>query len=160
MVVDAENKGPAWTTDGDPRVTRVGRLLRRTALDELPELLNIWKREMSFVGPRALGVEEQRYLEGTVPGFGHRLQMLPGLTGLAQIYDSTDDGHEKFRLDLEYLECMSPWLDMKLLLLSVRNTLIAKWDNRHGKPTVIIGPTGDLNSDDNSEIQAKSNEKQ
>jgi len=134
MVEDAEIKGPAWTTHNDPRVTRVGRLLRRTALDELPEIFNIWKREMSFVGPRALDVEEQRYLEGIVPGFEYRLQVLPGLTGLAQVYDSTDDGHEKFRYDSEYLQCMSPWLDMKLLVLSVRNSLLAGWDHRHGKP--------------------------
>lgn len=134
MVEDAESKGPAWTTDNDSRVTRVGRLLRRTALDELPEILNIWKREMSFVGPRALDVEEQRYLEGIVPGFEHRLQVLPGLTGLAQVYNPTDDGHEKFRYDSEYLQCMSPWLDMKLLVLSVRNSLLAGWDHRRGKP--------------------------
>ena len=66
MVLDAESKGPAWTTEGDPRVTTVGKLLRRTALDELPEVLNIWKREMSFVGPRALDVEEQKSLEKLV----------------------------------------------------------------------------------------------
>ena len=137
MVLDAENEGPAWTTEGDPRVTRVGRLLRRTALDELPEVLNIWKREMSFVGPRALDVEEQHALEQVVPGFEKRLQVLPGLTGLAQIYDLTDDAHNKLHYDSEYLQSMSPWLDMKLLLLSVRNTLVAKWDHRHGKPAGV-----------------------
>lgn len=134
MVKNADSIGPAWTTQGDPRVTRVGRLLRRTALDELPEILNIWKREMSFVGPRALDVTEQQYLEQTVSGFEARLQMLPGLTGLAQVYDSTDDAREKLRYDSEYLSRMSPWLDMKLIVLSIRNTLIARWDRRHGKP--------------------------
>lgn len=134
MVLDADQKGPAWTIVGDPRVTPFGRILRRTALDELPEVINIWKREMSFVGPRALDVEEQRCLEEQVPGFAKRLQVLPGLTGLAQIYDSTDDAHAKLHYDSEYLEHMSPWLDVKLLLLSVRNTCIAKWDQRHGKP--------------------------
>jgi lipopolysaccharide/colanic/teichoic acid biosynthesis glycosyltransferase len=54
MIRDAESLGPAWATEGDPRVTRLGRLLRRTALDELPELLSIWKGDMSLVGPRAL----------------------------------------------------------------------------------------------------------
>jgi len=134
MVKDADSKGPAWTIEGDPRVTRVGRILRRTALDELPEVLNIWKREMSFVGPRALDVEEQRYLEQVVPGFETRLQVLPGLTGLAQVYDPSDDAHEKFRYDSEYLQSMSPWLDMKLIVISIRNTVIARWDHRHGKP--------------------------
>ena len=135
MVTDAESRGPAWTTEGDPRVTRAGRMLRRTVLDELPAVLNIWKREMSFVGPRALDVEEQQSLEQVVPGFESRLQVLPGLTGLAQVYDPTDDAYDKFRYDSEYLLSMSPWLDLKLLVLSVRTTLVAKWDQRHGKPS-------------------------
>ena len=134
MVKDAESKGPAWTTEGDPRITRVGKLLRRTALDELPEVLNIIKRDMSFVGPRALDVEEQRSLERVIPGFARRLEVLPGLTGLAQIYDPTDNARDKLRFDSEYLRIMSPWLDIKILILSVRNTLIAKWDQRLGKP--------------------------
>lgn len=133
MVLDAEIKGAAWTMDQDPRVTRVGRLLRRTALDELPEVLNIWKGDMSLVGPRALDVAEQQSLEELIAGFEDRLQVRPGLTGLAQVYDSKDDAHEKFHYDLEYLQRMSPWLDIKLLVLSVRNTLWVKWDRRSGK---------------------------
>jgi lipopolysaccharide/colanic/teichoic acid biosynthesis glycosyltransferase len=133
MIADAEDKGAAWTMDQDPRVTKVGKLLRRTALDELPEVLNIWKGDMSFVGPRALDVEEQRSLEKLIAGFEGRLQVRPGLTGLAQIYDPKDDAHEKFHYDLEYLQRMSPWLDVKLLILSVRNTLWVKWDRRSGK---------------------------
>ena len=133
MVLDAEDKGAAWTMDHDPRVTRVGKLLRRTALDELPEVLNIWKGDMSLVGPRALDVTEQRSLEALIPGFEDRLQIRPGLTGLAQVYDSRDDAHEKFRYDLEYLQRMSPCLDMKLLVISVRNTMWVKWDRRSGK---------------------------
>ena len=135
MVIDAESKGPAWTTEGDPRVTRFGRLLRRTALDELPEVINIWKRDMSFVGPRALDVKEQHALEQVVVGFENRLRVLPGLTGLAQVYDPADNAHDKLRYDSEYLRTMSPWLDMKLIVLSVRNTLVARWDRRGGKPT-------------------------
>jgi lipopolysaccharide/colanic/teichoic acid biosynthesis glycosyltransferase len=134
MVLDADRKGPAWTTDGDLRVTRVGRLLRRTGLDELPEILNIWKGEMSLVGPRALDVEEEESLERQIPGFEGRLQVLPGLTGLAQVYDRTDDALDKFRYDQEYLQRMGPWLDLKLLVLSLRNTLAARWDRRSGKP--------------------------
>lgn len=133
MVMDAEEQGPAWTTDGDPRVTRVGRILRRTALDELPEVISIWQGNMSFVGPRALGLDEQRSLEELMPGFEKRLQVRPGLTGLAQIYDKTDDPHEKYRYDMEYLEKLSPFLDARLLLLSVWNTVIGRWDHRSGK---------------------------
>ena len=133
MVPDADGMGASWTMDQDPRVTRVGKLLRRTALDELPELLNIWKGDMSLVGPRALDVKEQKSLEKLIDGFEDRLQVRPGLTGLAQIYDPKDDAHDKFHYDLEYLERMSPWLDVKLLILSVRNTLWVKWDRRSGK---------------------------
>lgn len=139
MVPDAEDKGAAWTVDKDPRITPFGRVLRRTALDELPEIINIWKREMSFVGPRALDVEEHRSLENLVPGFESRLEVLPGLTGLAQIYDPTDDAHDKLRFDSEYIKNMSPWLDVKLLILSVLNTAAGKWDRRHGKP--LVGDT-------------------
>jgi lipopolysaccharide/colanic/teichoic acid biosynthesis glycosyltransferase len=134
MVPGADRTGPAWTVHDDPRVTRAGRLLRRTALDELPGLISILKREMSFVGPRALATEEHQRLEQQVPGFAERLQVLPGLTGLAQVYDLTDDAQEKFRYDLEYLQRMGPWLDIKLLTLSVANTLGRRWDRRGGKP--------------------------
>ena len=136
MVPDADRRGPPWTTEEDPRVTRFGRLLRRTALDELPELLNIWKGDMSLVGPRALEVAEQKGLEQKIPGFAKRLQILPGLTGLAQIYDSDDTAEDKFRYDMEYITHMSPWQDIKLLLVSVLNTLSAGWDHRVGKPTM------------------------
>ena len=77
MVVDAKDHGPARTTDADPRVTRVGRILRRTALDELPEVISIWKGNMSFVGPRALDLDEQRFLEELMPGFEKRLKAMP-----------------------------------------------------------------------------------
>ena len=133
MVPDAGVQGPAWTTEGDPRVTRVGRILRRMALDELPQTLNIWKREMSLVGPRALDVEEQRALEERLPGFNARLQILPGLTGLAQVYDHTDDDHSKLSYDMEYLKRMSPMLDLWLLVRSAINTLTGRWDRRRGK---------------------------
>ncbi len=140
MVLDADRQGPIWTTQGDPRVTPVGKLLRRTALDELPELINILKREMSFVGSRALGLEEQRSLEQRIPGFEKRLQAAPGLTGLAQVYNRCDDAYNKFSYDLSYLDRMGPWLDVRLLVLSVRNTLCARWDQRRGKPPQPDGP--------------------
>jgi lipopolysaccharide/colanic/teichoic acid biosynthesis glycosyltransferase len=133
MVIDADLQGPAWTVAGDPRVTRFGRLLRRTALDELPELLNIWKGEMSLVGPRALAEDEQRSLERSIPGFEDRLRVRPGLTGLAQVYDHSDDAIDKLRYDLVYVDRMGPFLDSKLILLSVWNTIAAQWDRRSGK---------------------------
>lgn len=133
MVPDSDSKGPAWTTEGDLRVTAVGKILRRTALDELPGVVSIWRGEMSLVGPRALDVEEHRVLEQEIPGFAERLRVLPGLTGLAQIHDRMDIAQDKFRYDLEYIDRMGIWLDLKLLFLSVHNTLLARWDRRIGK---------------------------
>lgn len=147
MVMDADRKGPAWTTDGDPRITPIGRLLRRTALDELPEVLSIWKRDMSFVGPRALDLEEQQALEKQIPDFEKRLLVLPGLTGLAQVYDRSDNAHDKSRYDLEYLQQMSPWLDARLLVLSVWNSLTARWDRRGGKPAEAKAESAALKTD-------------
>lgn len=133
MIPEAERAGPAWTTEKDPRITPVGRILRRTALDELPELLSIWKGDMSLVGPRALDIEEQTALEQEIEGFSVRLKVRPGLTGLAQVYDRRDDATDKLAYDIRYLETMSPWLDTKLLILSVFNSLSARWDQRAGK---------------------------
>ena len=133
MIPDAQLAGPAWTTKDDPRITTVGRVLRRTALDELPELLSILKGDMSFVGPRALNREEQAILERDIPGFRMRLSVIPGLTGLAQVFNKSDDDQDKLRYDLEYIERMNCVLDLKLLVLSVVNTLLGKWDNRSGK---------------------------
>ena len=136
MVQNAEQCGPMWTTEGDLRVTAVGRILRRTALDELPGIFNILKGDMSLVGPRALDVEEQEQLEREIPDFAKRLEVTPGLTGLAQVYDRTDSAQLKLDYDLEYARKISLWLDLKLVALSVRNTVIAKWDCRSGKPMV------------------------
>ena len=136
MVPDAYQKGPAWTIENDVRLTRVGKFLRRTAMDELPGLWSIMKGDMSLVGPRALNVEEHKQLEQEIPGFEARLCVKPGLTGMAQVFDSADQAEDKLAYDLQYAEDMSLWLDAKLLILSVRNTITARWDRRVGKPTV------------------------
>ena len=135
MIPDADKAGPAWTSEADSRVTPVGRVLRRTALDELPGLLSIIKRDMSLVGPRALAISEQKDLEKRIPGFEQRLQVLPGLTGLAQVYNDADDSDNKFHYDLEYMRRMGIRLDIKLILLSIKNTVGGRWDQRAGKPT-------------------------
>jgi len=110
MVKDAERQG-IWTNENDPRVTKVGRFLRKTAMDELPSLLSILKGDMSFVGPRALAVEEQCLLEEKIPGFEKRLEVKPGLTGLSQVFNTDDDPYKKLEYDLEYIKEMSFWLD-------------------------------------------------
>ncbi len=147
MVPDADLKGPFWTVQGDVRLTKVGKILRRTALDELPELWSIFKGDMSFVGPRPLDEKEQKQLEDQIPGFRQRLMVRPGLTGLAQVYDPADRAIDKFKYDLEYLKCLSPWLDGKLLLLSVLNSFGARWDRRTGKTQVTAGVAPETGSD-------------
>ena len=145
MVPNADLIGPAWTIQGDLRLTRVGKVLRRTALDELPELGSIFKGDMSLVGPRALAVGEQETLQQEITGFVDRLSVRPGLTGLAQIYDREDNANDKIKYDLQYLQRMGPWLDTTLLTLSVWNTIARRWDKRGGK---VSGDRGCLTNVD------------
>lgn len=135
MVRDAEkHSGAVWASNNDPRITRVGRVLRYTALDELPQLINILKGEMSLVGPRAERPELQQQFLGQVADFERRLQVRPGLTGLAQLKgDYNMLPSEKLRYDVEYIRCMSLWLDLKLIALSIRKTFFGQWDRRSGK---------------------------
>ena len=85
MVVDAERNGPCWAEHDDVRCTRVGHFLRRSHLDELPQFWNILRGEMSFVGPRPERAYFYHLLEGEIPDFALRMQVVPGLTGLAQV---------------------------------------------------------------------------
>ncbi len=121
----------------DPRVTKVGKFLRATALDELPELINILKGEMSFVGPRPLPYkiedeESNRYKTiDEVPGYHLRSLVRPGLTGIAQIHAPKNiDRRHKFRYDNLYVKKMSFWLDVKLLFLSLWVTFRGRWERR------------------------------
>jgi lipopolysaccharide/colanic/teichoic acid biosynthesis glycosyltransferase len=137
MVPDAEARvGALQATHGDPRVTRVGRLLRATAMDELPQLWNIVRGDMSFVGPRALrpgeietggsGVFER--LED-VPGFAERCLVRPGLTGLAQIYAPRNlPRRQKFRYDRLYVRSQSFWLDLRLIAYSFWISATGTWE--------------------------------
>lgn len=127
--------------EGDARVTRVGRLLRATALDELPQLWNIFVGEMSFVGPRALlpaeievhGPGESVPLEA-IPGYEMRHRVRPGLTGVAQIFAPRDlPRRHKFRYDLLYIRRQSFLLDLRLVVLSFWITFRGAWERRQGK---------------------------
>ena len=132
MVKNADTIGPSWTTKNDSRITRFGRILRKTALDELPGTISIWSGTMSLVGPRALSVKEQKLLEDEIPEFSKRLIVKPGLTGLAQLYNITNDSVQKLNYDVKYIQSMSIWLDIKILFLSITNTILVKWDHREG----------------------------
>jgi lipopolysaccharide/colanic/teichoic acid biosynthesis glycosyltransferase len=142
MRPDAEARfGPRQAELDDVRVTRVGRLLRATAMDELPQLWSILRGDMSFVGPRALMPDEietsgpgRPVAIETVPGYEARHRVRPGLTGLAQIYADRDvHRRQKFRYDLLYIRRQSFWLDLRLIALSFWITLRASWERRGGK---------------------------
>ena len=141
MIAGSDSRGGSiQAKPGDPRITRVGRFLRATSLDELPQLLNIWRGEMSWVGPRALPINEVQLNEPdslpdeAIPGFDARSRVRPGLTGIAQIYARRDiPRRQKFRYDLLYIHRQSLSLDLKLILLSLWVTLRGKWEHRGRK---------------------------
>ena len=142
MVDQAERElGPQQASERDPRVTRVGRLLRATAMDELPQLWNIFRGDMSFVGPRALRPDEVEVHGGrdsvpleAIPGFAERSSIRPGLTGVAQIYAPRDVlRRHKFRYDRLYIRRRSFGLDVRLIALSFWITFRGTWEARNRK---------------------------
>ncbi len=139
MAPDAEAlTGPVQATLHDPRVTRVGRLMRATAMDELPQLWNIVAGDMSVVGPRPLRPGEvdvrgdgQLVRLDQIPGYAERHSVRPGLTGLTQVYASRDISRaSKFRLDRLYLNRAGFWLDLRLILVSFWITARGEWEKR------------------------------
>jgi len=137
MVRDAEAKtGPVWATANDPRITKFGRILRSTALDEMPQVINILKGDMSFVGPRAERPELHRQFASRIQNFDLRLTVRPGLTGLAQISGAYNmKPEDKLKHDLEYIRVMSPIVDSKLIIKSAFYTVFRKWDERESSRT-------------------------
>jgi lipopolysaccharide/colanic/teichoic acid biosynthesis glycosyltransferase len=142
MIPNANPTGvTVQATARDPRITHIGRLLRATAFDEIPQLLNIWKGEMSFVGPRLLPINERQTREKfgdvedeKIPGFRERLIVRPGLTGIAQIYAPRDiSRRHKFKYDLLYIRRQSFWLDIRLILLSFWITFRGAWERQGSK---------------------------
>ena len=121
MVVDAEKYGAIPATDRDPRITKVGRFIRATRLDELPQILNIIKGDMSIVGPRPERVEHMEKYGAEIPEFAFRTKVKGGLTGFAQIYGKYNTSpYDKLRLDMMYIENYSFILDIKLILMTIR----------------------------------------
>jgi lipopolysaccharide/colanic/teichoic acid biosynthesis glycosyltransferase len=142
MIPDAEKgHGPIQAVENDARVTKVGRILRATAMDELPQLFNIFKGDMSFVGPRALRPNEKE-VQGDpdtreikdIQGYKDRHNVRPGLTGLTQVYlPGETPRRKKFRYDILYIKKRSFCLDMKLILLSFWITFRGRWESRQPK---------------------------
>ena len=115
----------------DSRVTKIGKFLRATAMDELPQLINIWKGDMSFVGPRPLAIQE---INPETPLFKERHQVRPGLTGPAQLYTSRNSPlEEKFKYDLDYVHHRTLGKDLKYMFTSVAVTLRGEWEILHRK---------------------------
>jgi lipopolysaccharide/colanic/teichoic acid biosynthesis glycosyltransferase len=121
MRQDAEKlTGPQWASEKDPRITPVGRFIRKTRLDEIPQFINVLKGDMSLVGPRPERQFFVEQLKDEIPWYIRRLKMKPGITGWAQIkhkYDSSiDDVKQKVMYDLYYFENMSLLLDLKIIV--------------------------------------------
>jgi exopolysaccharide biosynthesis polyprenyl glycosylphosphotransferase len=124
MVPDAEEEGrPQWAKEEDERITGVGRILRKTRLDELPQVINVVRGEMSIVGPRPERPEFIEELQERIPFYRTRLTVKPGLTGWAQIYygygNSVEDSLMKLQYDLYYVRHWSLWLDLYIILKTV-----------------------------------------
>ena len=114
-----EMEGPVFKLSNDPRVTPVGRFIRRFSIDELPQLLNVFRGEMSLVGPRPLPVDEVERFDD--PAHRRRLSVKPGLTCLWQVSGRNEvkDFRDWVRLDLEYIDNWSIWLDVKILCRTI-----------------------------------------
>ncbi len=124
MRQDAEkSSGPVWSQKDDPRITKVGKFIRKVRIDEIPQMVNVLKGEMSLVGPRPERPFFVEKLSEDIPFYKRRLKVRPGITGWAQVkhkYDETiEDVKEKLRYDLFYIENMSLRNDMKILVRTV-----------------------------------------
>jgi len=127
MFIDAEKAGARWAEDDDPRVTRVGKFIRKARIDELPQLWNVLKGEMSFIGPRPERPEFIEQLEREIPYYDLRHLVMPGITGWAQVMypygSSVEDAREKLQYDLFYIKNFSLLLDFVILMKTIRIVL-------------------------------------
>jgi lipopolysaccharide/colanic/teichoic acid biosynthesis glycosyltransferase len=134
MVHECESlSGPRWSIPGDPRITRVGHFLRATHLDELPQLLNVLRGEMSLIGPRPERPEFTSKLERALPAYPERLRVRPGVTGLAQVHLPGDTSLASVRVklahDLFYIQQMSPALDIRILFCTLLRVLGVSYES-------------------------------
>ncbi|MCR5793460.1 MAG: sugar transferase [Lachnospiraceae bacterium] len=152
MKVDSEGENAKLAKKGDNRVTPIGRFLRNIHFDEIPQIFNIIKGEMSWVGPRPERPEIAKQYEHAIPEFDFRLKAKAGLTGYAQIYGKySTTPYDKLKLDLYYIEHQSLWMDIKLLLMTVK--IIFKKENAEGvnpdQMTALINRVADASQYEN-----------
>ena len=131
MVKDAEKiSGPVWAQDDDKRITRVGKIIRKLRFDEIPQLWNVLKGDMSFVGPRPERPFFVAELEKRIPYFNERASVKPGITGWAQVCygygASVEDAMEKLNYDLFYIKNMSILMDLLIVLRTIKIVLFRK----------------------------------
>ena len=122
MVVDAEKEGKSKpATDGDDRITPIGRWIRKTRMDELPQLVNVLKGDMSIVGPRPERIEHVEKYTKAIPEFSYRMKVKGGLTGYAQVYGKYNtSAYDKLKMDLKYIVNYSLLLDIQILFMTVK----------------------------------------
>ncbi len=147
MMHNAEAEtGPVWTAPNDPRVTRLGRLLRPLHLDELPQLFNVLLGHMTLIGPRPERPEFTEYLAREIPRYMDRYRVPPGITGLAQLNLPTDTDVERVRrklvLDMEYIRGATLWMDVRIVMCTIARLVgfsgmrIARWLKLDREPIV------------------------
>ena len=126
-LADMDERQRAITTNGDPRITRIGRFLRRTRLDELPQVINILRGQMSWIGPRPEAVPLSQWYEAQLPFYHYRHIVRPGITGWAQVNQGhvaeVDDVREKLQFDFYYIKNFSPWIEIVIFLKTFRTLL-------------------------------------
>jgi len=161
MTYDCERlTGPQWSKTGDSRVTRVGRVLRRCHLDELPQLWNVLRGEMSLIGPRPERPEIVTQLERAIPGYSERLRVRPGVSGLAQVLLPPDEDlagvRRKLAYDFCYIEQASWWLDVRVLVATLFKVLSVPTELRRSilglptRPAYQVAPLQDAPADEES----------
>ena len=146
MVVDEEKmSGPVLASEKDPRILPIGRILRATRMDELPQILNILKGDMSLVGPRPERPQLAAEIEKKIPEFSYRLKVKAGLTGYAQVYGKYNTtAYDKLKLDLMYIRKYSIMLDLKLILMTPKIMFLKE-------STEGVMPDPDMPSENESE---------
>ena len=130
MTIDAEADGAQWATRNDGRVTKVGKFIRKTRIDELPQLVNVLSGKMSLIGPRPEREIFINELEREIPYYRFRHSVRPGITGLAQVKypygSSLEDAQWKHRYDLHYIKHQNAWMDVKIIFLTIKTILFAR----------------------------------
>jgi lipopolysaccharide/colanic/teichoic acid biosynthesis glycosyltransferase len=127
MNMNAEENGVQWAEKFDHRITKVGKFIRRTRLDELPQLINILKGDMSFIGPRPERPHFYNEFEKYIPDFRSRLKVMPGLTGWGQINGGYDlPPEQKYKFDMEYIDQASLWFDCLIFFKTIKVVFTGK----------------------------------